>query len=292
MSKKDKLTLIISRSVDSPAHRYRISHAFLMTVGTALIVLFSSFVSSTLHYYRMWKKTSDYQLLKVESDRFRKDNQAFQLATRQLGEKLSLLEVASKKLEILSGVNREGLGGVGGPSSYDNSLLSLDERALIRHFKSLERKRISLHTKLRQLQDIYNTRTILLAATPAIMPVRGYPSGRFGYRLDPFSGERQFHPGIDISAPRGNEVTATADAVVVFARRKLGYGKLIVLEHRFGISTLYGHLDGFTVKRGHKVKKGDIIGYVGLTGRATGAHLHYEVRLKGQPLNPLRFFRD
>ena len=292
MSKKEKLTLIISRSVDSPARRYRISHAFLMTVGTALIVLFSSFVSSTLHYYRMWKKTSDYQLLKVEADRFRKDNEAFQLATRQLGEKISLLEVASKKLEILSGVNREGLGGVGGPSSSDNPLLSLDARSLIRHFKSLERKRISLHTKLRQLQDIYNTGTILLAATPAIMPVRGYPSGRFGYRLDPFSGERQFHPGIDISAPRGNAVTATADAVVVFARRKLGYGKLVVLEHRFGISTLYGHLNGFTVKRGQKVKKGDIIGYVGSTGRTTGAHLHYEVRLKGQPLNPLRFFRD
>ncbi|MDA2924652.1 M23 family metallopeptidase, partial [Acidobacteria bacterium AH-259-L09] len=256
--RREDLSLIISCSAEASALRYKISHLFLRMVATALIVLFSSFALSTLHYFHMWKRTTDYGGLKVEVDNLRKENETFRLAARQLSEKISSLEVTSKKLEILSGLEREGFGGVGGPSPYDKPLLSLDSRGLIQHFKSLERKRISLDTKLRQLQEIYNTQNILLAATPAIMPVRGYPSGGFGYRVDPFSRERVHHPGIDISAPRGNKVVVTADGLVVFARRKLGYGKLVKIEHRFGISTLYGHLDRFTVERGQQVEKGDI----------------------------------
>ena len=86
-------------------------------------------------------------------------------------------------------------------------------------------------------------------------------------------------------------MVATADGLVVFARRRAGYGKLVTIEHKFGISTRYGHLDRFSVEAGQRVKKGDIIGYVGSTGRSTGPHLHYEVLLRSQPLNPLRFFR-
>jgi len=261
-------------------------------MGIAVGVLVASFSLSTLHYYHMWKKTADHDLLKVSAYQLSKENDTFRLAARQLGEKVASLEVTSTKLQILSGLDEEGLGGVGGPSAYDNPLLSLDTQGLRNHFRSLERKSISLDKQLRQLQDVYNTRSILLAATPAIVPVHGYPSGRFGYRIDPFDGERDFHPGIDISAPRGNKVKATADGVVLIAARKYSYGNLVTLEHKFGISTRYGHLDRFTVEVGQKVKKGDIIGYVGSTGRATGPHLHYEVRLNGQPLNPLRFFRD
>ena len=292
MRKREDLTIIISRSAQLPARRYRIPHRLLVSLGMASAVLFSSFTLSTLHYYYMWKKTTDHEQLKVSAYALSKENETFRLAGRQLNEKISSLEVTSKKLQILSGLDEGGLGGVGGPSTYDNPLLSLDSRGLLEHFSSLERKSISLESQLRQLQDVYNTRSILLAATPAIMPARGYPSGRFGYRIDPFNGKRDFHPGIDISAPRGNKVIATADGVVISAGRKFSYGKLVTMEHRFGISTRYGHLDRFTVKPGQKVKRGDIIGYVGSTGRATGPHLHYEVRLNDRPLNPLRFFRD
>lgn len=292
MKRREDLILILSRSVDAPARRYRVSNLVLSAVGMALLVLIASFTLSTLHYYHMWKQASDHQDLKAEADQLRKENETFRLSARQLSEKISSLEITSKKLEILAGMDSGGLGGVGGPSIYDNPLLSMDRRALIRHFKSLERKRISLDSTLRQLQEVYNTRTSLMAATPTTMPVHGYPSGGFGYRMDPLNGQRDFHPGIDISAPRGNKVTATADGVVSFARRNVGYGNLVRLEHPFGISTRYGHLDRFTVKTGQRVKKGDIIGYVGSTGRSTGPHLHYEVRINGQPLNPLRFFRE
>ena len=292
MRRSEDLTLIVSGSRDLAARRYRIPHALLYTLGVALLVLLSSFVLSTFHYYRMYMRTLEYERLKVEVDVLRKENETFGLSAKQLGERIASLELTSKKLQMLSGLDGEGRGGVGGPSLRELPLLSLDKRGLIRHFKSLERKRISLDGHLNQLREVYKTRHILLATTPAIMPVRGYPSGGYGYRVDPFSGQREFHPGIDISAPRGNKVTSTADGTVVFVQRKLGYGKLVRIRHRFGISTRYGHLERFTVQPGQTVRKGDIIGYVGSTGRATGPHLHYEVRLNGQPLNPLRFFRD
>ncbi|MEE8350541.1 MAG: M23 family metallopeptidase [Acidobacteriota bacterium] len=292
MRRSEDLTIIVAGSAYKSAHRYKVSGRVLGSLGIAVAVVLASFLLSTLHYYYMWKQSSDHLALEVKAYQLDKENEAFRLAARQLNEKIASLEVTSKKLQIMSGLDQEGLGGVGGPSSFDNPLFSLDSQDLFEHFSSMERKSISLEGTLIQLQDLYNTRSILLAATPAITPVSGYPSGGFGYRKDPFNGKRDFHPGIDISAPRGNKVIATADGVVTTAGRKYSYGKLVVLEHKFGISTRYGHLDRYSVERGQKVKRGDIIGYVGSTGRATGPHLHYEVRLNDRPLNPLRFFRD
>ena len=290
MSKQKKFTISVSRGVNDSVSRYRVSRAFFLVTGIVLVAFFSFFTLSMLHYYHMWKDFDDYALLKNKFTQLSKENEAFRLVARQLNEKVSSLEVSSKKLEMISGLTGEGLGGVGGPSPFVPS--ELDSQSLSKHFRSLERRSISLGASLRQLQGLYNTRIILLASTPAIMPVQGYPSGNFGYRKDPFNGEREFHPGIDISSPRGNKVMATADGVVAFAGRKIGYGKLIKIKHRFGISTLYGHLGSITVKHGQSIRKGDLIGYVGSTGRTTGPHLHYEVRLNSQPLNPLRFFRD
>ena len=292
MRRREDLTIIVAGSAYLSARRYKVSGKVLASLGIAVAVVLASFLLSTLHYYYMWKQTADHMALEMKAYQLDKENETFRLAARQLNEKISSLEVTSKKLQILSGLDQESLGGVGGPSTFDSPLLSLDSENLFEHFTSMERKSISLEGNLIQLQDLYNTRSILLAATPAIMPVSGYPSGRFGYRIDPFNGKRDFHPGIDISAPRGNKVIAAADGVVTTAGRKYSYGKLVTLEHKFGISTRYGHLDRYTVERGQKVKRGDILGYVGSTGRATGPHLHYEVRLNGRPLNPLRFFRD
>jgi len=292
MKKREGLTVIVAHSAYLSARRYKVSGNFLVSLRIAVVIVCASFLLSTLHYYYMWKQTDDHVELKARAYQLDKENEAFRLAARQLNDKISSLEVTSKKLQVLSGLDQESLGGVGGPSSFENPLLSLDSQNLFEHFSSMETKSISLEGTLIQLQDLYNTRSILLAATPAIMPVTGYPSGRFGYRIDPFNGKRDFHPGIDISAPRGNKVIATADGVVTTAGRKFSYGKLVTLEHKFGISTRYGHLDRYSVEKGQKVKRGDIIGYVGSTGRSTGPHLHYEVRLNDRPLNPFRFFRD
>lgn len=246
---------------------------------------------SAVYYYRMMVRTAHLASLESKVDTLRRSNEAFRIAARQLGDQIASLQMTTEKLRVLSGLDVDSMGGVGGPSATD-PVLDLDEGSLLKHFRRLDRKRISLQAELQQLQDYYTTRRILMASMPSVEPVRGYLSDHFGYRADPFNGKRDFHPGIDISAPRGTKVLATADGIVGFSGRQASYGKLVTVDHKFGLSTRYGHLNRILVEVGQPVKKGDIIGYVGSTGRATGAHLHYEVRLNSRPLNPLRFFQS
>jgi murein DD-endopeptidase MepM/ murein hydrolase activator NlpD len=128
----------------------------------------------------------------------------------------------------------------------------------------------------------------LAAATPSIWPAHGWLTGTFGGRADPFTGEPGFHQGLDISTGLGQPVYATADGTVESAGYSGDFGNLIVLKHDFGLSTRYGHLSRFNVMAGGRVRRGDVIGYVGSTGRSTGAHLHYEILANGKLINPLR----
>ena len=145
-----------------------------------------------------------------------------------------------------------------------------------------------LENRLRFVRRDVETREALSGATPSIWPTHGWLTGSFGGRSDPFSGEPAFHQGIDISTEKGQPVYATADGTVDAATYTGDYGNLIVLQHRFGLSTRYGHLSGFAVKLGQAVRRGEMIGYVGSTGRATGAHLHYEILANGKLINPLQ----
>lgn len=145
-----------------------------------------------------------------------------------------------------------------------------------------------LETHLNIVRRDVEQREQLAAATPTIWPTHGWLSAGYGTRADPFTGEPDFHNGLDISADRGRPVYATADGTVESAGRNGDYGNLIVLQHAFGIVTKYGHLSKFAVARGQRVRRGDLIGLVGATGRATGPHLHYEVTVNGRLLNPLR----
>lgn len=289
---KGDFTITISRAGLSRARSLRVSLKLFISSFLVFLTLLTGGMFASIHYYRMWEKSQNYVELKSEVDQLRKEDEGLRLRAKQLSDQISNLQVTAQKLKIFSGFDPDSFGGVGGPVRESNPILTLNQRDLNKHFRTLDRKRITLETELRSLQDYYTTREILLAATPSIMPVRGYPSDRFGHRSDPFTGMNDYHPGIDISAPKGTKVIASADGLVVFAGRRLGYGKLVNVEHGFGISTRYGHLDRYVVKKGQRVKKGDIIGYVGTTGRATGSHLHYEVRLRNQPLNPLRFFQE
>ncbi len=284
-------TVTVSRAGRQLARTFRVSLRVLVIGFIASLCFLTAVVFTSFHYYRMWTVTKDYIRLQRELDRMKKQDEILRVAAKQLGEQVASLQVTAQKLKILSGFDADSWGGRGGPSSGPNPVLSLSPKDFSRHFKNLDRKRITLEAELRQLQDYYTTREILMAATPSMMPVRGYPSDRFGQRDDPFTGDEDFHPGVDISAPKGTKVVATADGLVVFAGRRPGYGNLVGIEHKFGISTRYGHLDRFTVQAGQRVKRGDVIGYVGSTGRTTGSHLHYEVRFHNQPLNPLRFFQ-
>ena len=145
-----------------------------------------------------------------------------------------------------------------------------------------------LENRLSSVRRDVERRQALASATPSIWPAHGWLTGTFGGRSDPFTGEPGFHQGLDISTEKGQPVFATADAVVESASYTGDYGNLIVLKHGFGLVTRYGHLSSFAVKGGASVKRGDIIGYVGSTGRSTGAHLHYEILANGKLINPLQ----
>jgi len=145
-----------------------------------------------------------------------------------------------------------------------------------------------LENRLRYVRRDVETREALASSTPSIWPAHGWLTGTFGGRSDPFSGEPAFHQGLDISTEKGQPVYATADGVVESASYTGDYGNLVVIRHGFGLSTRYGHLSGYRVTPGQDVKRGDVIGLVGSTGRATGAHLHYEILANGRLINPLQ----
>lgn len=142
-------------------------------------------------------------------------------------------------------------------------------------------------TRLDSVRDSVERRHALAAATPSVWPVAGWLTSYYGNRTDPFTNDKDFHPGLDISADYGQPVVATGDATVVTAGPNGAYGNMVALDHGFGIVTKYGHLSRIAVMSEQHVKRGDIIGYVGSTGRSTGAHLHYEVWMNGKLTNPM-----
>jgi murein DD-endopeptidase MepM/ murein hydrolase activator NlpD len=145
-----------------------------------------------------------------------------------------------------------------------------------------------LENRLLNLRGAVERQEKLAAATPSIWPASGWLSSSFGGRSDPMTGEPAFHQGIDISTEKGRPVYATADGTVESASNSGDYGKLVVLRHNFGLTTRYGHLSVFNVKPGAPVKRGDVIGFVGSTGRSTGSHLHYEILANDKLLDPLQ----
>ena len=145
-----------------------------------------------------------------------------------------------------------------------------------------------LESRLRYVRRDVERREALAASTPSIWPAHGWLTGTFGGRSDPFTGEPGYHQGLDISTEKGQPVFATADGVVESASYNGDYGNLIVLKHGFDLMTRYGHLSGFNVKPGESVMRGAVIGFVGATGRATGAHVHYEILANGKLINPLQ----
>jgi murein DD-endopeptidase MepM/ murein hydrolase activator NlpD len=168
-------------------------------------------------------------------------------------------------------------------NALSTSLISAEDT-----FGALRSLLQGLESRLRLVSRDVERQEKLAAATPSIWPANGWLTGTFGGRSDPFTGEPGFHQGLDISTERGHPVFATADGKVESAAYSGDYGNLIVLQHDFGLTTRYGHMSKFNAAVGATVKRGDVIGYVGSTGRSTGAHLHYEILVNGKLINPLQ----
>jgi murein DD-endopeptidase MepM/ murein hydrolase activator NlpD len=231
--------------------------------------------------------------LRVENDSYRKATgqlaaqiSALQGAVDEIGARASVDPAASRAMDRLpAGVKSRAMGGGSGAAPpLASPAMSSPERA----FGVLRDLLGGIEDRLAHMRSGVERRQRLASATPSIWPVTGWLSSGFGGRRDPFTGENDFHPGLDISSPQGNAVLAPADGVVTSAGVSGSYGNLIVLDHHFGIVTKYGHLSRFAVSSGQRVNRGDVIGYVGTTGRSTSPHLHYEIWINGQLTNPLR----
>jgi murein DD-endopeptidase MepM/ murein hydrolase activator NlpD len=208
-----------------------------------------------------------------------------------LGARANLDPVAARAMAKLPATVRQRASGgpvATGPLSSASSVFSTSITSPEDTFGALRDLLQGLESRLNFVRRDVERREQLANATPSIWPTHGGLTGFFGGRSDPFTGEPAYHSGIDISAEKGQPVFATADGIVQSAGYTGDYGNLIVLKHAFGLSTRYGHLSAYHVKIGDAVTRGDVIGYIGSTGRSTGAHLHYEILVNGTLMNPLQ----
>ena len=213
--------------------------------------------------------------------------ESLQAAISNLGTRARLDPDSARALEKLPAIVKNQAVG-GGSVANANALMTSSIVSPEDTFGILRDLLTGLESHLSIVRRDVERREALAAATPSIWPVHGWLSAGFGLRPDPFTGETDFHPGLDISADTGTPVYATASGTVELASSSGDYGNLVVLNHGFGLVTRYGHLSRFAVQAGQRVARGDVIGYVGATGRATGPHLHYEVLANGKLLNPLQ----
>jgi len=227
------------------------------------------------------------------------------VATRleTLAQEVTRLRTFDHQIRRLAGMEEvQNLMAMGGGTLELGKALAAGEQAeyeqlverLYQDLQRLERE-VALRAESLEAVTTYLTQQKnRLAATPSIWPTQdeGYVSSSYGHRASPFTGRRQTHTGIDIAAPRGTSILAAADGVVTFSGRMAGYGRVIVVTHGFGFKTFYGHNQKNKVRKGERVKRGQVIGTVGNSGYSTGSHLHYEVLVKDRTINPLKYIVD
>jgi len=250
----------------------------------------------TFHYVRFYGEMRELRRLRIVNAELRRQNLDYEVSVEHLNNRVTSLQDFVKKLSVMAGLNTElpgesegGMGGFGdedptsSPSVYDEVKNSLQQMA---------GDLTALEEKGQVLERFYEEHSLMLASTPSIWPARGYLSSSYGLRKDPFTGDREFHFGIDVSTPVGRPVVAPADGVVLYASKRGSYGNVIVIDHKFGMMTRYAHLSSFNVRAGQRVKRGEVVGLVGSTGRSNGPHLHYEVWVSNRPTHPLNYILE
>lgn len=213
---------------------------------------------------------------------------SLQAAVDSLGAQAAVDPAARRAMDKLPALVRSRAMGGSAASSMLSPAIESAFAAPSDTFGALRDLLGALENRLDLVRSGVERRHALASATPSIWPVAGWLSSPFGARRDPFSGGNDFHPGLDISADEGEPVHAPADGVVASAGPGGNYGNLLVIDHGYGITTRYGHLSRFAAAPGERVHRGDVVAYVGSTGRSTSAHLHYEILLNGQLTNPLK----
>ena len=291
-----KYTILVANRQNGAVRRFTVARRPLALVTLGILSL-----PILMGLGARWSGQAEIERLAQHSESLRLENESYRAATGELAAQISTLQSAITELgedaqldpavkraidNLPALVRNRAMGGGGSAAITPPVVAPLSSPDST--FGILRDLLGALEARLQSVRTGVEKQQALAAATPSIWPVVGYLSSMFGNRADPFNGGPDFHPGLDIAANAGAPIRATAAGTVESAGYAGNYGNAVVVRHGFGISTRYGHMSRIAARAGQTIKRGDVIGYVGSTGRATSAHLHYEILLNGQTINPLR----
>ncbi|MEW6434477.1 MAG: M23 family metallopeptidase [Myxococcota bacterium] len=303
MSNKS-FTLIVVPDRHAEVKRFRLEKRWVIQglVGLAVVLLIG--LGMTVHYAMVVSAAHENPALREENLKLKSELAVIREQLEHIGSTLDRVERFDQKLRAITLLSDPQRNLAMGPTEaqplvpgadtnqFVRARASESPQALTQKLDKLSAEATRQEQSLQELQAYFQDQRSLLASVPSVWPVRGWVTSDFGSRLDPYTSERVMHAGLDIAGPHGKEIVAPSDGTVVFAGLEGGYGNVLVIDHGYGIKTRYGHLASIAVKPGEKVKRGDIIAMLGNTGRSTGPHLHYEVRVNGVAQNPRKFILD
>lgn len=251
-------------------------------------------------YIQVKKKAFELNRLRQETQNQKSQIQFFSARIEDLEKQLSKLKDFDRKIRIIANLEKGhelapsmGMGGPSPSDIRDKLKKEKDEGGLVQQMRSdierLQSEAMSREESLTELEKLLQVKREMLVHTPSIWPVMGWVTSGFGFRTNPFTGLTQMHEGLDISNRVGTPIVAPANGVVSDVGNDIAHGKVVVIFHGFGMTTRFSHLSKVHVRVGQRVKRGDKIAEIGMTGKTTGPHLHYEVRLNGIPVNPIRY---
>ena len=267
---------------------------YLLTFGLLCTIFF------LCDYIQVRKKTFELNQLRQQTQEQKSKIHFFASKIEDLEKQLSKLKDFDKRIRIIANLEKgqetKSFMGMGGPSASDvreKLRAEKNETGLAQQMRTdierLELEATSQEESLSELEKLLQSKKDMLAHAPSIWPVHGWVTSGFGFRTNPFTGLTQMHEGLDIANRIGTPVIAPADGIVSDTGKDSAYGNFIVISHGFGINGRFLHLSKILVRPGQRVKRGDKIAEVGTTGKSTGPHLHYEVRVNGIPVNPVRY---
>ncbi len=281
-------TIIVVPHARARFRQFQVTSRLLWSVATAVSLSLLLGVVFGVLWLQSVRKNREVTSLVAENQDLRGRTKSLNAKLESLEKVLAEFEERTRRLSIVAGLSGSpdpGTGGVGGLTA----LPADDARHTEAVLEEASRRGLLLSGRLGEVESRLSLQADQLALTPTLAPSLGVLTAGFGLRADPFTGRPDFHGGIDISSPKGSRIVAPASGTVVRVGWDRGYGRVVEIAHGFGIRTLFAHMEAPRVAEGQRVRRGDLVGLIGSTGRSTGPHLHYEVQVAGKPVNPLDY---
>jgi murein DD-endopeptidase MepM/ murein hydrolase activator NlpD len=300
-------TILVVPDRSAQTRKFRVQKKLIVRTLTAFGVLLLAGVGMVIHYFYVVGQVVENRVLREENAQLRTQVKVIHEKVASVTQTLDRVERFDQKLRALTQLNdpernlavgplpaADHLEGEEAPDEVigNHSAIPEDVTFLPSKLDSLSSEASRQEESIQELTRYFEDQKNLLASTPSLWPVRGWVTSAFGVRLDPYTAERTMHCGLDIANAAGTPVLSPSDGVVIFDGTEGGYGNVLVLDHGYGVRTRYGHLAKIFVKLGDHVKRGQKVAAIGNTGRSTGPHLHYEVRVNGIPEDPRKFILE